>query len=246
MKTIVAHTDGSCRKNPGPGGWGAMLRKGTKHKMLKGADPQTTNNRMEMMGVIEVLRFLEGKGPYNLRIVSDSQYVIKGISQWVPGWRRRNWKTSGGGPVKNSDLWKEIDSLRGFHNIEWCWVRGHVGHEDNEIADRLANDVAVEAGYYELRCSSHYDFIDTHLAKFWTEAGAGGKMTNSDANGMSASHGDKGYQYKDQWGEKGIHFYHGMLLYMLTFSNVMDRPKHESAEWVEDNYLRFRSVLPQL
>lgn len=246
MKTIVAHTDGSCRKNPGPGGWGAMLRKGKKYRMLSGADPQTTNNRMEMMGVIEVLRFLEGKGPYKLRIFSDSQYVVKGISQWVPGWRRRNWKTATGSPVKNADLWKELDSLRGFHQIEWNWVRGHNGNEDNEIADRLANDVAVIEGYYTLRESSHYEFIDKHLSKFWSEAGASGKMSTSDASGMSASHGDKGHQYKDDWEEKGIHFYHGMLIYMLTYSDLMDVSKSESSEWVAKNYLRFRAILPQL
>lgn len=245
MIEIIAHTDGSCRKNPGPGGWGAILRKGDKHKMLSGATAETTNNRMEMMAVIEVLRFLEGKGPYRVRIFSDSQYVVKGIAQWVPGWRRRNWKTATGSPVKNRDLWMELDSLRGFHEIEWNWVRGHNGDEFNEIADRLANDVTVMAGHYPLKFDSHYKFLDEHLAKFWTEAGAG-NMTKGDASGMSGSHGDKGYQYADEWEERGIHFYHGMMLYMLTYSSLMDMPKHKSSEWVAKNYLRFRSILPHL
>lgn len=149
MQTVVVYTDGSCRKNPGPGGWAAVLRKGKKRKILQGADAETTNNRMEMKAVIGALRFLEGKGPYKVEIYSDSQYVIKGISQWVPNWRRMGWKTSAGADVKNGDLWKEIDSLRGVHHIGWNWVRGHNGDEYNEMADRLANDAAVKAGYYE-------------------------------------------------------------------------------------------------
>lgn len=150
MRRIVAHTDGSCRANPGPGGYGAIVRdmKKKRRKILKGAEADTTNNRMELAAVIAVLEFLSNKGPYRVQIFSDSQYVINGATKWMRGWRIRKWKSSTGQDVKNRDLWEKLDSLRGFHDIEWNWVRGHNGDKYNEIADRLANEAAVEAGYY--------------------------------------------------------------------------------------------------
>ncbi len=133
---VEIFTDGACRGNPGPGGWGAILRYKGKEKNLSGAEPHTTNNRMEMMAVIRALEAL--KRPCKVRLTTDSQYVRKGITEWLPQWKRRGWKTAAGKPVKNADLWRRIDELAGRHDIEWHWVRGHSGHEDNERADRLA------------------------------------------------------------------------------------------------------------
>lgn len=129
-------TDGACSGNPGPGGWGAILRMGDTEKELFGGEPNTTNNRMEMMAVIEALRAL--KQPVQARVYTDSQYVQKGISEWVHGWKRRGWKTANKEPVKNEDLWRELDKLAALHTIEWLWVRGHDGHVENERADALA------------------------------------------------------------------------------------------------------------
>ena len=133
---IEIFTDGACSGNPGPGGWGAILRKGATEKELFGGEAQTTNNRMEMMAVIEALRAL--KGPVQARVHTDSQYVQKGISEWIHGWKRRSWKTANKEPVKNEDLWRELDRLAAQHKIEWIWVRGHAGHAENERADVLA------------------------------------------------------------------------------------------------------------
>ena len=133
---IDIFTDGACSGNPGPGGWGAILRKGATEKELFGGEALTTNNRMEMMAVIEALRAL--KGPVQARVHTDSQYVQKGISEWIHGWKRRGWKTAGKEPVKNEDLWRELDRLAAQHDIEWIWVRGHAGHPENERADVLA------------------------------------------------------------------------------------------------------------
>ncbi len=133
---IDIFTDGACSGNPGPGGWGAILRKGTTEKELFGGEALTTNNRMEMMAVIEALRAL--KEPVVARVHTDSQYVQKGISEWIHGWKRRGWKTAGKEPVKNEDLWRELDRLAAQHSIEWFWVKGHAGHVENERADVLA------------------------------------------------------------------------------------------------------------
>ena len=136
-EVIDIFTDGACRGNPGPGGWGAILRLGTVEKELWGGEPATTNNRMEMTAVIRALEAL--KRPLRVRLHTDSQYVVKGISEWIHGWRRNGWKTSDKKPVKNADLWQEIDRLNNDHRIDWIWVRGHAGHAENERADALAN-----------------------------------------------------------------------------------------------------------
>jgi ribonuclease HI len=133
---IDIYTDGACSGNPGPGGWGAILRKDASEKELFGGEVLTTNNRMEMMAVIEALRAL--KGPVEARVHTDSQYVQKGISEWIHGWKRRGWKTANKEPVKNEDLWRELDRLAAQHKIEWIWVKGHAGHVENERADALA------------------------------------------------------------------------------------------------------------
>lgn len=129
-------TDGACSGNPGPGGWGAILRSGDVERELFGGEAGTTNNRMELTAVIRALEAL--KRPVTARVHTDSQYVQKGISEWIHGWKRRGWKTSGNQPVKNEDLWRELDRLASLHKIEWVWVRGHVGHPENERCDELA------------------------------------------------------------------------------------------------------------
>lgn len=129
-------TDGACSGNPGPGGWGAILRSGDAEKELFGGEAGTTNNRMELTAVIQALAAL--KRPVTARIHTDSQYVQKGISEWIHGWKRRGWKTSGNQSVKNEDLWRELDRLAALHQIEWVWVRGHAGHPENERCDELA------------------------------------------------------------------------------------------------------------
>ncbi len=133
---IEIFTDGACSGNPGPGGWGAILRSGDTEKELFGGELLTTNNRMEMMAVIEALRAL--KKPVAAKVHTDSQYVQKGISEWIHGWKRRGWKTAAKEPVKNEDLWRELDRLAAQHEIEWIWVKGHAGHLENERADALA------------------------------------------------------------------------------------------------------------
>ncbi len=134
--TVDIFTDGACSGNPGPGGWGAILRCNGHEKELCGGELGTTNNRMEMMAVIEALRSL--KRPVAARVHTDSQYVQKGISEWIHGWKKRGWKTAGKQPVKNEDLWRMLDALAAGHSIEWHWVRGHAGHAENERADELA------------------------------------------------------------------------------------------------------------
>lgn len=136
LETVEVFTDGACSGNPGPGGWGAILRMGTLEKELFGGEAGTTNNRMEMMAVIQALGAL--KRPVHVRVHTDSQYVQKGISEWIHGWKRRGWKTANKEPVKNEDLWRELDRLAGQHKVEWLWVRGHNGHVENERADALA------------------------------------------------------------------------------------------------------------
>lgn len=138
MKRIEIFTDGACRGNPGPGGWGALLRYGDKLRELKGGEPDTTNNRMEMMAVIQALSAL--REPCEVVLTTDSQYVLKGITEWLPGWKQRGWKTASKQPVKNEDLWRRLDTLCSQHRIDWRWVKGHSGHAENERVDQLAND----------------------------------------------------------------------------------------------------------
>ena len=134
---IEIFTDGACRGNPGPGGWGALLRAGSHEKELWGGEAHTTNNRMEMTAVIESLKAL--KKPSDVTLTTDSQYVRKGITEWIEGWKRKNWQTAARKPVKNVDLWREIDALALLHTIDWRWVKGHSGHAENERVDDLAN-----------------------------------------------------------------------------------------------------------
>lgn len=134
---IEAFTDGACRGNPGPGGWGVLLRYNGHEKRLYGGESSTTNNRMELMAVIKALESL--KKTCKVQVTSDSQYVLKGITEWMENWKKRGWKTSAKKPVKNVDLWQRLDELRENHRVEWVWVKGHSGHTENEIADELAN-----------------------------------------------------------------------------------------------------------
>jgi ribonuclease HI len=140
MKTIDAFTDGACLGNPGPGGWAALLRHGAHERELVGGEPATTNNRMEMMAAIAALESL--KQPCKVILHTDSQYVQKGITEWLPGWIRRGWKTAGGGAVKNQDLWQRLQAAVANHAVEWRWVKGHAGHVENERVDALARDQA--------------------------------------------------------------------------------------------------------
>lgn len=134
---VEIYADGACKGNPGPGGWGVLLRHGGREKTLYGGEANTTNNRMELTAVIEALRALRRTS--RVAIFTDSQYVQKGITEWLPSWKRRGWKTSSGTSVKNQDLWRTLDELVSRHEVEWHWVRGHAGHAGNEEADRLAN-----------------------------------------------------------------------------------------------------------
>ncbi len=136
MSRIEIFTDGACSGNPGPGGWGAILRQGSHEKELSGGDPATTNNRMELTAAIEALRAL--KKPSSVVIHTDSRYVMDGASKWLPGWRARGWKTADKKPVKNEDLWRALDDEMRPHEITWIWVEGHSGHPENERADQLA------------------------------------------------------------------------------------------------------------
>ena len=134
---VEIFTDGACRGNPGPGGWGAILRYNSREIELSGGDPATTNNRMELTAAIRALQAL--KHPCATIITTDSTYVMKGISEWLPNWIRKGWRTAGNAPVKNADLWQELMSAQAPHQVEWRWVRGHAGHGENERADALAN-----------------------------------------------------------------------------------------------------------
>jgi ribonuclease HI len=134
---VEVFTDGACKRNPGPGGWGALLRWGEHEKELYGGERQTTNNRMELMAVIAALEAM--KRPTCIRITVDSQYVKQGVERWMARWKRNGWKTATGAPVKNQDLWQRLDAALAPHRLEWRWVRGHTGHPDNERADQLAN-----------------------------------------------------------------------------------------------------------
>ena len=141
--TIYIYSDGACKGNPGAGGWGALLVTNGHRKEICGGEANTTNNRMEMTAVIRALESL--KRPSTVEVHTDSQYVQKGISEWMAGWKRRNWRTADGKPVKNQDLWLQLDALSQLHRIEWKWVRGHAGHPENERADALANQGVLQA-----------------------------------------------------------------------------------------------------
>ncbi len=136
-EVVEIYSDGACRGNPGPGGWGVLLRFNTEEKELWGGEDDTTNSRMELTAVIRALEALER--PSRARVFTDSQYVQKGISEWVHDWKQRNWRTADKKPVKNLDLWKRLDQLAALHRVEWRWVKGHAGHPENERADRLAH-----------------------------------------------------------------------------------------------------------
>ena len=137
---VEIFTDGACKGNPGPGGWGAVLRSGSREQLLSGGEPLTTNNRMELMAAIEALKAL--KRPCRVALTTDSNYVRDGITKWIHGWRRNGWKTADRKPVKNADLWQALLDAVAPHRIEWHWVKGHAGHPDNERADLLASDAA--------------------------------------------------------------------------------------------------------
>lgn len=141
LSVVEIFADGACKGNPGPGGWGVLLRLASSgkrpEKELCGGDPATTNNRMELTAAIQGLTSL--KRQCKVRLHTDSKYVIDGITKWIDGWKRRGWTTADGGPVKNEDLWRQLDKIRGQHEVEWIWVKGHSGHVDNERADALAN-----------------------------------------------------------------------------------------------------------
>jgi ribonuclease HI len=140
---VVIFTDGACSGNPGPGGWGAVLMFGGREKEICGGEADTTNNRMELMAAIQALEALNK--PCKLELHTDSQYVRNGITQWLPSWKARGWKTADKKPVKNEDLWKRLDQARLRHDVDWRWVKGHAGHELNERADGLARKGLVEA-----------------------------------------------------------------------------------------------------
>ena len=142
MDEVEIFTDGACRGNPGPGGWGVLLRMNHNTKELYGGELETTNNRMELMAAIKSLQAL--KRPSRVSLTTDSQYVRKGITEWISNWKKRGWKTAAKKPVKNDDLWRELDEACAVHEIEWHWVRGHTGHRENEIADMLANQAIDE------------------------------------------------------------------------------------------------------
>lgn len=142
MNDVELYCDGACRGNPGPGGWGVLLRSGGHEKRLYGSEAQTTNNRMELMGAIAGLSALNR--PCRVTLWTDSEYVKKGMTEWLPGWKAKGWKNSAKQPVKNVDLWQRLDTEAQRHEVDWRWVKGHAGHEGNEIADQLANQAIDE------------------------------------------------------------------------------------------------------
>ena len=141
LPRVEIATDGACKGNPGPGGWGAVLRYGSVEKEMSGGEPLTTNNRMELMAAIRALDAL--KRPSHVKLSTDSRYVMDGLTKWLKGWQRNGWKTASKQPVKNADLWRELVAAAEPHRIDWQWVKGHAGHPDNERADRLASDAAL-------------------------------------------------------------------------------------------------------
>ena len=141
--SVVIYTDGACSGNPGPGGWGAILISGEHRRDIMGGEPDTTNNRMELMAAIQALEAL--KKPCKVELHTDSTYVMKGISEWIHGWKAKGWRTADKKPVKNEDLWRRLDAARSHHDVAWRWVKGHAGHELNEHADALARQGLQEA-----------------------------------------------------------------------------------------------------
>lgn len=139
---VIAYTDGACRGNPGPGGWGVYLRWGSHERELKGAEPETTNNRMELRAAIEALNALTR--PCRIELYTDSEYLRKGITEWLAAWKRRGWKTAARKPVRNRELWERLDELQARHRVSWHWVKGHSGNPGNERADALANEAIDE------------------------------------------------------------------------------------------------------
>lgn len=144
MKNVEIFTDGACKGNPGPGGWGAVIRYGKHEKEISGSEPETTNNRMEMTAAINALNLLIE--PCAVTLHTDSKYVLDGITKWVEGWQRNGWKNASKQPVRNADLWHALIEAVARHKIQWVWVKGHNGHIENERADRLASDAAATAG----------------------------------------------------------------------------------------------------
>ncbi|HET7308261.1 MAG TPA: ribonuclease HI [Gammaproteobacteria bacterium] len=142
MNEVTIYTDGACRGNPGPGGWGVLLSAAGHEKVLYGGERQTTNNRMELTAAIEAFKAL--KKPCRVKLYTDSQYVRNGITAWIDNWKKRGWKTAARTAVKNSDLWRELDAQAARHQVEWHWVKGHAGHPGNERADQLANQAIDE------------------------------------------------------------------------------------------------------
>jgi ribonuclease HI len=142
LERIEAFTDGACLGNPGPGGWGALLRFGDRERELSGADPATTNNRMELMAAISALEAL--KRPCSVTLYTDSRYVIDGVTKWLRPWKARGWKTADRQPVKNVDLWQRLEAAKELHQVDWQWVRGHSGHVENERVDQLAREAAIK------------------------------------------------------------------------------------------------------
>jgi ribonuclease HI len=143
MKQVEVFTDGACKGNPGPGGWGALLRMGRHEKEMSGGEPDTTNNRMEMTAVIRALNALTE--PCAVDLYTDSKYVVDGITKWVHGWKKKGWVNASKQPVRNADLWHDLIEATARHRIEWHWVRGHDGHAENERVDKLASDAAIAA-----------------------------------------------------------------------------------------------------
>ena len=143
MPRVEAFTDGACKGNPGPGGWGVVLRMGTHEKELSGGEPLTTNNRMELTAATQALTALTK--PCRVKLYTDSRYVMDGLTKWIHGWRRNGWKTADKKPVKNAELWQALLAASERHRVEWEWVKGHAGHPENERADRLASDAATAA-----------------------------------------------------------------------------------------------------
>ena len=144
LTVVHMATDGACKGNPGPGGWGVLIRAGGKEKELSGGEKLTTNNRMELTAAIKGLEAL--KRPCKVVLSTDSRYVMDGLTKWIAGWQRNGWRTAARQPVKNADLWQELIAAAAPHRIRWEWVKGHAGHPENERADKLASDAAVAAG----------------------------------------------------------------------------------------------------
>jgi ribonuclease HI len=150
---VEIYTDGACRGNPGPGGWGALLRYKGHEKCLKGAEPNTTNNRMELMAAIAALATLTRS--CEVELTTDSKYVREGVTTWLHNWKKNNWRTSNKKPVKNQDLWERLDKETERHHITWHWIKGHSGHRENELADQLANEAIDELKFKEEKHASN-------------------------------------------------------------------------------------------